>query len=584
VLADVRKIRRLLSPQERRAAFLLVALMIAGSGLETLCAGLVIPAIAILMQHDLRATYPGVQPFLASLGDPGAATLIVIVVLGLTAIYLVKNLFLGYVAWRQMKLAFGVHSRLSQQLFALYLRQPYTFHLQRNSAYLVRNVTGEVAQVADAIMHGLILLSEALVLAGISALLLIVEPVGALISVAVLGAAAGLFYGGTRGRVSAWAEARLFHDRLRHFHLYQGLGGVKEVKLLGRERGFLDLYRMHTTQSLRVAQLQATLPPLSRLWLEVLAVAGLAVLAITMLAQGRPVATIVPTLGLFAVAAFRLLPAVDRVVHAVQLLRSREPGIRSLYEEFRLTAEEPVPARTGRAPFRAAIHLAGVSYTYAGRSTPALSGINLSIGKGESVGFIGPSGSGKSTLVDLILGLLTPQTGRITVDGEDIRDDLRGWQDQIGYVPQALYLTDDSLRRNVAFGIPEAQIDNERVRRAVRGSQLEEFVDTLPDGIDTVVGERGVRLSGGQRQRIAIARALYHDPAVLVLDEATSALDTATEEGVIRAVAALKGQVTVVVVAHRLSSMAACDRIYRLEHGRIAQEATAGPRAASAHD
>ena len=226
----------------------------------------------------------------------------------------------------------------------------------------------------------------------------------------------------------------------------------------------------------------------------------------------------------------------------------------------------------GASAFETDIRLVNVGYTYPSAAALALDNVNLRIGKGECIGFVGPSGSGKSTLVDVVLGLLTPGAGQVLVGGEDIQKNLRAWQDQIGYVPQSIYLTDDTLRRNVAFGLPDEAIDDARVRRAIGAAQLDEFIAGLPDGLDTLVGERGVRLSGGQRQRIGIARALYHDPAVLVLDEATSALDTATESGVMQAVAALQGAKTILIVAHRLSTVANCDRLYRLDRGRVTGE------------
>jgi ABC-type multidrug transport system fused ATPase/permease subunit len=367
-------------------------------------------------------------------------------------------------------------------------------------------------------------------------------------------------------------------------HLRQGLGGAKDVKLLGRERNFLDVYRLHNAQSAQVSQYQAMSQMLPRLWLELLAVAGLATLVIAMLAQGRNMATLMPTLGLFAAAAFRLMPSVNRVLNAAQVLRFCGPVVNVLHEEVKLAAPEPVssPRAAASAGFQADIRLVDVAYAYPNAAAQALEGLTLRIRKGESVGFVGPSGSGKSTLVDVVLGLLTPQKGQVLVDSEDIQGKLRTWQDQIGYVPQSIYLTDDTLRRNVAFGLPEDAIDEAAVERAIRAAQLEEFAASLPKGLDTLVGERGVRLSGGQRQRIGIARALYHDPAVLVLDEATSALDTATESGVMQAVIALQGSKTVLIVAHRLSTVAHCDRLYRLEQGRVAAETVPSPEPAAA--
>ena len=577
---ELRKLRDLLTPGERRAALGVLALMLMGTLLETLCTGLVIPAIALLMPQEVG--YPWLRRAIDALGNPDPATLVLAVVLALVAVYLVKNLLLGYVAWRQLRFAYGVQARMSLQLFALYLRQPYAFHLQRNSAQLARNAISEVGAFCDALIRALGIATEFLAVLAIATLLLLVEPLGTLISALLLGSAAAILYRSTRARVSRWGKMHQLHERLRAHHALQALGGAKEVKLLGRESDFLAQYRRHTGQSLGAAQAQATLPLFSRLALEFLAVAGIALLAITMLAQGRPLATIAPTLGLFAVAAFRLLPAVDRILQATQGLRFRAPVMEALHADLSL----PVPAQPvrERLDFQAEISLNDVMFTYPERPAPAIAGVTVRVRKGECVGLVGPSGSGKSTLIDVLMGLLEPQTGTVTVDGRDIRANLRGWQDRLGYVPQTLYLTDDTLRRNVAFGIPDAEVDDEKVWRALRDAQLDEFVAGLPEGLNTAVGERGVRLSGGQRQRIGIARALYHEPAVLVLDEATSALDTATEAGVMRTVMRLKGERTVLIVAHRLSTIAGCDRVYRLENGRVAEASSGAPRAAAASD
>lgn len=572
-LSTARKIWGLLTSAERRGAVVLLGLMFIGMMLETLGVGLVIPMIALLTQSDFAHNYPALQPALQALGNPSQQTLVIGGMLVLVGVYLIKALFLALLAWWQTRFALGAQAQLSQRLFTVYLRQPYTFHLQRNSAQLIRNVINEVSEFTfGGILSGMTLLTESLVLLGLCSLSLFVEPLGALIVVSVLGTAAWGFHRLTRGHIVRWSEARQHHEGLRIQHLQQGLGSAKDVKLLGRETEFLEQYRMHNVQSARVGQLQSTLQQLPRLWLELLAVSGLAILVISILAQDRAPEAVLPTLGLFVAAAFRLLPSVNRVLGALQSLRYSLPVIDILHTELKLATPEVVDTHGPVTLFRATLELRHVTYTYPGSAQPVLRDISLAIRHGESIGFVGASGAGKSTLVDILLGLLTPDTGEVRVDGKDIQENLRNWQDQIGYVPQSIFLTDDTLRRNVAFGLSNGQIDDAAVQRAIQAAQLEKFVASLPDGLETIVGERGVRLSGGQRQRIGIARALYHDPGVLVLDEATSALDTATERGVMQAVTALQGSKTILIVAHRPSTVEHCDRLYRLEQGLVVAE------------
>ena len=575
-MSTARKILSLLTVPERRNALVLLSLMTLGAALETLGIGLVIPAIAVLIQSDPATSYPDLRPLLNALGNPTHAQLVAVGLLALVAVYLLKTLFCAYLVWRQTRFSFNLQARISERLFRTYLTQPYTFHLHRNSAQLIRNVVTEVREFTiTAILPGILLITEGLVLLGIASLLIVVQPVGALVVAFVMGVAVWAFHRRTRDRIAAWGEARQYHDGLRIQHLQQGLGAAKDVKLLGREEEFLAQYRVHNAESARAANLHQTLLELPRLGLEFLAVVGLTILVLTMLAQGRDMTSIVPTLGLFAAAAFRLMPSVNRVVSAGHLLRYGRAVVETLHEELKLGAPAPA-ARTQRPQvFQSSITLNNISYTYPAAPTAALDGLSLTIHKGESVGLVGPSGSGKSTLVDVLLGLLTPEAGQILVDGRDIQTDLRAWQDQIGYVPQSIYLTDDTIRRNVAFGVADDQIDDAAVQRAIRAAHLEDVLASRPEGVNAVLGERGIRLSGGQRQRMGIARALYHDPAVLVLDEATSALDTATEQGVMQAVAALHGSKTIVVVAHRLSTIEHCDRFYRLEQGQMVEKATA---------
>ena len=569
------KLWHVLTPAQRRGAIVLGALTLISMVLETLSIGLIIPAVALMTRGDLAATYPVLAPWLNSFGNPSPERLAIVGMLTLAAVYAVKTLFLAFLAWRQARFVYGFNANISQRLFIGYLRQPYTFHLQHNSAQLIRNIINQAGGIASVVQQSLVLGAEILVLFGISALLVAVEPLGALLIVSILGVAGWGFNRFTRSHIQRWGEAFQLHEGLRIQHLQQGLGGAKEVKLLGREDDFLAEYQLHNVSSARIGQRQATLSALPRLWLELLAVMGLAVLVLVMIGQGKPLDAILPTLGLFAAAAFRVMPSVNRILNVFQSVLFSLPIIDTLYSEFRLLEGTPAPQQSQPVPFNNALTLDQISFTYHAVEAPALNGVSLSIQRGTSVGFIGSSGAGKSTLVDLILGLLTPATGTVKVDGIDIHTRLRGWQDQIGYVPQSIFLTDDTLRRNVAFGLPVDQIDEAAVSRAIRAAHLEQFVNDLPRGLDTLVGERGVRLSGGQRQRIGIARALYHDPPILVLDEATSSLDATTERGVMKAVRALQGDKTLLIVAHRLSTVEHCDRLFRLEHGRVVEEGEA---------
>jgi len=292
-----------------------------------------------------------------------------------------------------------------------------------------------------------------------------------------------------------------------------------------------------------------------------------------MVFSGYESTRILPVIGLFGAAAFRLLPAVSRTISNLQTIKWNQEIAHELHADLLLPTEIEQIGKQVRSQF-VSINFSNVSFGYVGAANKSLDDVSLVIKQGEAVGLVGPSGSGKSTLVDVFLGLLAPQSGDVQVNGEPIREKLGLWRTTVGYVPQTIFLIDDSLRKNIAFGLPNEEINEADVQQALQLAQLQEFVDGLPDGLDTVVGERGVRLSGGQRQRIGIARALYNKPEVLVLDEATSSLDTETEHEVMKAVQALQGTKTVVIVAHRLSTVEYCDRLYRLENARVVDEGT----------
>lgn len=569
------KLSYLLSKTQKRQLVVLAGLMIIGMFFEMAGLGILIPALSLMLNSDIGKTYPAVRPYLEALGNPTQAQLVIWGMSFLVLVYLLKAVFLVFLSWRQSRFTAELSADLSRNLFLGYLRQPYTFHLQRNSAELLRNIQSEIGLFTSVSQSVINLSIEFSVVIGVAFMLIFVEPLGAIVVTSFLAVSALGFHRLTKNKLLNWGEQRQFHSGLLNQHLLQGLGGVKDVKLMGREDHFIKEYAEHNTANAKIQVKVTTLGLVPRVYLELLAVIGLAGLISLMMAQKKPLDLLLPTLGVFVAAAFRLIPSVNRIMNYVQQIRFTQPVVEVLFNEFCLIRNSVESnAATSKLNFIHELEVRKLRFQYSNTNMNALDEVSINIKKGESVGFIGPSGSGKTTLVDVILGLLTPVNGVILLDGQDIQKNMRGWQDQIGYVPQSIYLTDDTLRHNVAFGIPNDQIDDEAIARAIKASQLDEFIQSLPDKLETYVGERGIRLSGGQRQRIGIARALYHDPTVLVLDEATSSLDSATERSVMKAVSALQGSKTLLIVAHRLSTVEHCDRLYRLNQGKVVEEGT----------
>jgi ABC-type multidrug transport system fused ATPase/permease subunit len=406
---------------------------------------------------------------------------------------------------------------------------------------------------------------------GMACLLVYTEPVGALLVGGALAVAGYSFHIITKRSILRWGESRHHHEGLRYKLVQEGLGGVRDVKILGREMEFIAKYDQHNKANADVGRRQNLVSALPRLWLEFLAVVGLSALVFLIIYEGKKPETMIPTLGLFATAAFRLMPSANKVLVAVQNLRYCLPVVNTLYAEKQTIAlsEDGEEQSSDALIFEKTLIFDHVSYAYQETDSTVLSDLSFCIKKGSCVGFIGASGAGKSTLINVLLGLLTPTKGRVLVDEVDIQSNVRGWQNLVGYVPQSVFLMDDTLRNNIAFGLRDKEIDESAISRAVEAAQLSSFVASLPDGLSTNVGERGVRLSGGQCQRIGIARALYHDPPVLVLDEASSALDTETEAAFMAAVNCLRNDKTIVMVTHRLSTVSQCDELYEVAGGSV---------------
>jgi ATP-binding cassette subfamily C protein len=464
-------------------------------------------------------------------------------------------------------------ARAADRLFARYLSADYLFHVRRGPSAAIHEVARST-QVAYQLLAApaLNIVIECAVVTALVVVLTLVAPPPALLAAAVVLAVAGVLLIATR-RLWARCGALLKTLEEQQLHvLHQSLGAFKEVKLTGREAFFEARLRAVRRELAAVQARRAVLAAALRLGVETTLVMAMLLVVGLVTRGGGSSADTVSLLGLFAYVGFRVLPSANRIIQNTGMMREGRAFVRGAVEDFRaLGSELPRPSGYERpASFHEALVFEDVGFSYEPDRPPALSHVHLRIVPGESIGIVGATGAGKSTLVALLLGLLQPTSGRILLDGEPLAGRERAWQRLVGYVPQEPYLLDDTIRANIAFGVPESLVDEQRLRRAVGLAQLDDLIRDLPEGLDTRVGERGVRLSGGQRQRIAIARSLYGDPPVLVFDEATSALDPQAEREVAAALGALHGTRTLIVIAHRLSTVQRCDRLIFLENGRIA--------------
>lgn len=570
--ATLQKLWVLLENKDKKNGFLIFFLMVIGTIIELVGIGLIIPVLAILGDETIIHNYPLFTKALVFLGSPSHKQLVVYVMSLLLFVYLFKCVFLGYSIHKQSRFIYQLSAKISSKLFRLYLIQPYTFHLQRNSAELIRIVSTDVSMLSSVVQSLTIVLAELFVVLGIFTLMLVVEPIGAIASLVILTGSAWLFVFLTKSKLRKWGKENQYHGYKKFQHIQQGLSSSKDVKLLGREKEFFRKYDFHNEKIASLNEWQYTLSQYPRLFIELLAIMGLISVAISMVFIGKDIRVILPILSLFSMAAFRLMPSVNRIMSSVQTIQYSLPAVSVIHDELIKLKDVTLPRSTKNDVFKDELTVNNISFHYETSSKGILENVSFSISKGETIGIIGGSGAGKTTLIDLLLGLLQPTAGSIKVDEYDLQNCLREWQDQIGYVPQSIYLIDDTLRRNIAFGIADDDIDEEKVLEAVKAAQLEPFVHKLEQGLNTEVGERGVRLSGGQRQRIGIARALYHNPTILVLDEATSSLDIKTESSVMDAINALHGKKTIFIVAHRLTTVEKCDRILRFENGMLVEQ------------
>lgn len=575
----IKKLLSLFTHREKQRGAIVLIMAVGMAVLETAGVASVMPFLSVLGNPEIIQTNPvlatayewggfaSVDGFLMALGV-GAFALIVT-----SAIFRAVTLY-AITRWSMMRM----HS-LSERLLETYLRQPYAYFLDRHSGDMSKTVLTEAAQVTNTVVKpGMDVVAHGTVLAAIIVLLVVMDPILALGIAGVIGGAYAAIYVGVRGFLQRIGKDRVHANQERFTAAGEALGGIKDVKLLGREHAYLSRFR---GPSIRFAKHQAAsqvLGQVPKFLIEAIGFGGIIVLTLVLMAanggvSGGGLGGVLPVLGLYAFAGYRMLPAAQQVYQSIAQLRFGSAAVDTVYDDLHRRASLAEIYKTAPAPMKAQreIALDQVTYHYPKAAQPALADINLTIPVGSSVGLVGSTGAGKTTLVDVILGLLRPTEGAITVDVEPVTDDnLRAWQAALGYVPQDIFLTDATVTENIAFGISPEQIDAEQVERCARMAQVHEFVTReMPQGYDTIVGERGVRLSGGQRQRIGIARALYHDPDILVFDEATSALDTVTERALMEAIDALHHQKTIILIAHRLSTVRQCDQVVLLENGQV---------------
>lgn len=569
----IAKLKYIFTKKDKIKMLLLLLTVIAGSFLELMGVAIFSPFVNILMNPDmvqerwyLKWIY---DTFRFTTSNDFLAALTGIIIF----IYVFKNVFLALQKNWIYKFSYGIQLKISTKLLKTYVREPYTFHLSHNIAVLQRSLQEDTDLFTKGIIHAMELVAEIAVCGTLGIYLFIVSKSIAVTVVILLLISLFIFTSlSRRYSKNLGKQCQQYKSNLYQW-VNQSLGGIKELKILNREEYFINAYEDNYKKyvhGLRINRLIATLP---KYFVEAVCMTGLllAVLIKMFWGQKDDFTTFIPQLSVFAVAAFRLLPSVGKInEHVADILYSL-PSLDLIYHDLKAIEEEPEIKQKEELEwqFEKEISVKKVCYHYPDSEDMVIDNASFEIPKGKTVAFIGPSGAGKTTMVDIILGLLQPQYGRVYADDLNIHKHSYVWQKEIGYIPQVIYLSDDTIRNNIAFGVDKEQIDEQAIENALRRAQLYEFVENLPEGLDTVVGDRGVRLSGGQRQRIGIARALYHDPEVLVLDEATSALDNETEAAVMEAIDHLQGTKTILIIAHRLTTIRNVDMIYEVSGGKV---------------
>ncbi|MEX0660701.1 MAG: ABC transporter ATP-binding protein [Candidatus Woykebacteria bacterium] len=577
MLDSLKKIYRLFPSKDRFKLLILFGMMVTGSVLEVLGIGMIPVFVIAVSEPENLLQYPILGDLLLAMNITSSEELVVYGAILLIVVYLVKNIYLSFFIYVKKRFIANRGVQLENRLFKAYMASPYTFYISRNSAELLRNVTGETRKVVDGVMLPFMELALNLTMfVVILGALLIIEPLITIVTILFLGVGGGGFLKYTREKNREYGIEDREARKMKNKTVLQGLGGLKATRVLNRELLFLKEYGEWAERS-KIANIYTyVVKQIPKYIIETLAVVGILLIALILVWEGRAISAIVPILALFGTATVRLMPVFNQVISQTSMIQYNAASVEAIYVDLKLLENEYQNVRKDilnnnieKLQLNESILLQKIRYSYPEQNEQAVAGVSMKINRGEAIAFVGESGAGKTTMADIILGLLEPSDGKILVDDVDIETNIRGWQQNIGYIPQQIFLLDDTIRRNIAFGIPDDQIDEDKIEAAVEAAQLDELVGRLPEGMDTVVGERGVLLSGGQQQRIGIARALYDNPQVLVMDEATSALDNITEKFVIDAIEQLRGDRTIIMIAHRLTTVKNCDTIYLMNEGKI---------------
>lgn len=567
------KLNYIFKPKDRLKIMLLLIMVVIGSFMELLGVAIFSPFIEIIMEPETISNNKALNYIYNILNCKDYKDFLAMIAVSIIAIYIIKNIYLWFEQDFILKFSYNTQKKLSTKLLKTYLHEPYTFHLSKNVAELQRSMQEDTALFSQVLIHTLQLIAEITVCLVMGIYLFIVSKSITCVVVGLMIVCIGLFTSMTkRFSKRLGKDAQVYKAKLYQW-VNQSMGGVKEVKVLNREEYFVQNYEKYYKLYIKGLRLNKLLSITPKYIVEAVCMSGLLISIIVKMFFGQKddISTFIPQLSVFAVAAFRLMPAVGKINEHITNILYAAPSVELIYddlkgiEDFRKQDIDEHKAWD----FKDKIVAKNICYAYPNTSKNVLDNTGCVIPKGKTVAFIGESGAGKTTMVDVILGLLTPQLGKVLAGDMNVFKNLSTWHHQIGYIPQAIYLSDDTIRNNVAFGIMENEIDDHAVMDAIRKAQLIEFAEALPEGLDTMVGDRGVRLSGGQRQRIGIARALYHDPEILVLDEATSALDNETETAVMEAIENLQGMKTIIVIAHRLTTIKNADIIYEVSEGKV---------------